>query len=292
MKRPRHAASSADEPRLPEDYLEPLVRALSDVAVLAGIRVEELQPVAFQLALYFGVRRDADTAAALGGVYERLVREVTLEARTLLLEDLAAAVAGGATSVLALLPVLQRETSAALVRSAALTFATRMSSSREDPLAGPRAVRALLDHAEHDAARAGLVGALLALGDARVRPHLAGAWRALSPDAASALLALPRSHASRLEAEWLLDWLEDAEPATFKAVAASLAALPDAGRGRVLELERRLPSGAEGDALEVTRAWDRAELGEQLAERLRSLARRADDPAAFDAVFASWGVSR
>ena len=38
-------------------------------------------PVAFQLALYFGVRRDADTAAALGGVYERLVRDVTLEAR-------------------------------------------------------------------------------------------------------------------------------------------------------------------------------------------------------------------
>ena len=288
MKRSRHSEKDS----LPGDYLEPLVRALSEPAVLAGIRVDELQPVAFQLALYFGVRRDVDTAAVLAGVYERLVRDVTLEARGLLLDDLAAAVAGGATSVLALLPVLQRETSAALVRSAALTFATRMSASPEEPLAGPRALRALLDHAEHDAARAGLVGALLALGDARVQPLLAGTWRALAPGAAAALLALPRSLASRLEAEWLLDWLEDADPATFRAIAASLARLPADGRGRVLEVRRELPCGPDGDALEVTRAWDPAELGEQLAERLSSLARRADDTAAFDAVLAAWGVSR
>jgi hypothetical protein len=289
MKRSRRIP---DEPKRPDDYLEPLVRALGDPAVLAGIRVAELEPVAFQLALYFGVRRDADTAAALGGVYERLVRDVTLEARTQWLEDLAAAVAGGATSVLALLPVLQRETSAALVRSAALTFATRMSGTPEDPLAGPRALRSLLDHAEHDASRAGLVGALLALGDARVRPLLAGAWHTLTPGAASALLALPRAHASRLEAEWLLDWLEDADPATFEAVAASLARLPAAGRGRVLELARELPSGPDGDALTVQRAWDPAELGEVLAERFRSLARRSEAPAAFDAVLAAWGVPR
>jgi len=289
MKRSRRIP---DEPRLPEDYLEPLVRALGDPAVLAGIRVAELEPVAFQLALYFGVRRDADTGAALGGVYERLLRDVTLEARTQWLEDLAAAVVGGATSVLALLPVLQRDTSALLVRSAALTFATRMAATPDDPLAGPRALRALLDHAEHDASRAGLVGALLALGDARVRPLLAGAWHALPPGAASALLALPRSHASRLEAEWLLDWLEDADPATFRALAASLANLPAAGRGRVLELERELPSGEDGDALTVRRAWAPAELGELLAERFRSLARRSGDPAAFETVLAAWGVQR
>src|ERR1051325_9987359 len=110
--------SRSDKTTLPADYLEPLVRALTDPTVLARIRVEELQPVAFQLALYFGVRRDADTAAVLGGVYERLVSDVTAEARALLLDDLTGAVAGGATSVLALLPVLQRERDAALVRSA------------------------------------------------------------------------------------------------------------------------------------------------------------------------------
>ena len=74
MKRPR-----SDRRALPADYLEPLVSALGDPAVLAGIRPAELAPVAFQLALYFGMRRDAATAAALGGVYERLVSEVTVE---------------------------------------------------------------------------------------------------------------------------------------------------------------------------------------------------------------------
>src|SRR5258706_1572325 len=138
MKRARRARQT-----LSADYLEPLVRALGDPAVLAGIRVAELQAVAFQLALYFGVRRDAETAEVLGGVYERLVSDVTPEARALLLDDLAAAVAGGATSVLALLPVLQRERDAALVRSAAVAFATCMSAPPEDPLAGPRALRAL-----------------------------------------------------------------------------------------------------------------------------------------------------
>ena len=124
MKRPRTSA-----PSLPADYLEPLVRALADPNVLAGIRVAELQPVAFQLALYFGLRRDADTAAALGSVYERLVHEVPLAERAQLVEDLAAAVTGGASSVLALLPVLQREPDAGLVRDAAHVFATRMSAT-------------------------------------------------------------------------------------------------------------------------------------------------------------------
>ncbi|MEQ1833686.1 MAG: hypothetical protein ABL977_11580, partial [Candidatus Eisenbacteria bacterium] len=99
MPRPRPDKSS-----LPADYLEPLVAALADPAVLAGIRVEELEPVTFQLALYFGVRRDPATAAALGGVYERLVAEVAADDRAVLVQDLAAAVVSGASSVLALLP--------------------------------------------------------------------------------------------------------------------------------------------------------------------------------------------
>jgi hypothetical protein len=286
MKRPR-----TDKSTLPADYLEPLVSALADPVQLAAIRVAELQPVAFQLALYFGVRRDADTAAVLAGVYERLVRDVTGEERALLVDDLSAAVASGATSVLALLPVLQRETDAAIVRSAALTFATRMAATADAPLAGPRALRALLDHAELDGSRAGLVGALLALGDARVQPLLSGAWRALSPAAANALLALPRPLASVLEVEWLLDWLEDADPVTSQAIATSLARLPAEARGRVLELERELPLASAEDGFSVTRRWTSEELGQHLRERFTSLARRAAEPSALDEVLRAWGVA-
>src|SRR5262245_64914138 len=130
--------SRSDGRTLPADYLEPLVRALGDPAVLAGIRVAELAPVAFQLALYYGLRRDAATAAALGGVYERLVAEVTVEDRSALVAELAGALRGGASSALALVPVLQRERDAAVARAAALALASSLPAAPEDPIAGPR----------------------------------------------------------------------------------------------------------------------------------------------------------
>lgn len=264
---------------LKSDYLEPLVQALGDPAVLAGMRVEELQPVTFQLALYFGVRRDPATAAVLAEVHERLIGEVELAERTELVTDLVAAVVGGSTSVLALLPVLQREPDADLVRTAALVFATRMAPTAGDVLTGPRMLRTLLEHAEPDGVRAGLVGALLALGDARVAPFLDGAWRLLSDGAADALLALPRGMASRLEVEWLLAWLEDAAPGRFATVAGSLARLPADGGGVIVEVEREIPTGPNGDALALLREWTPQALAHELEVRFASLARRADGDA-------------
>ena len=270
--------SRSERRTLPADYLEPLVRALGDTSVLASIRREELGPVAFQLALYFGVRRDPDTASALGSVYDRLVADVTTAERSGLASELAAAVRGGATTALALLPLLQRERDAGVARDLALAFAT-----------GPRALRALLDHTEAGAVRAGIVGALLALGDARLRSLLDGTWRTLDPTDARALLALPRSLSSLLEVEWLLDWMEDADPTTFALLAGSLAAAAGAG-DHVLELERELPVPAGGESLTVLRQWTVAEAGARLAPRLRDLARRADRDGALDGVFAAWGV--
>ena len=291
MKRPR-----SDRSTLPADYLQPLVRALADPSTLAAVRREELEAVAFQLALYFGVRRDPETASALGGVYDRLVEECAVHDRSAFVDELAGAVRGGATTVLALLPVLQRERDAGVARAAASAFATLMPAEGGDPLAGPRALRALLDHAEPDGVRAGLVGALLALGDRRLEPLLDGAWRSLPAAAASALLALPRTWASLLEAEWLLHWMEDAEPSTFAARAGSLARLAADGGGRVLELERELPSpqgpaaGGRGEAVTILREWSTRELGERLAPRWHDLARRAGAPGAMAAVFEAWGV--
>jgi len=272
---------------LKSDYLEPLVTALGDATVLAGVRVEELQPIAYQLALYFGHRRDPATSAVLGEVYDRLLAEVERDARAELVTDLVAAITADSTSVLALLPVLQRETDADLVRTAALVFATRMAPTAGDVLTGPRMLRTLLDHAEPDGVRAGLVGALLALGDARVAPLLDGAWRVLSSEAATALLALTRGMATRLEVEWLLAWLEDAEPTRFAEVAASLARLPGEGGGMIVEVERELPAGPAGDSLALLREWTPAAPAQELAPRFESIARRAE-PDAFAPVRAAF----
>jgi len=266
------------------------VAALAEPAQLAGVRAHDLPALAFQLALHFGTQRYAGTGVVLGNVYERLAREVTPEDRAELVDDLAGAIGTRTTTVLALLPVLQHETDPAIVRSAAMAFATYLEPTPGEPLAGPRAIRALVDHADSDAIRAGLVGALLAIGDRRVRPLVDGLWRSLSPEAAALLLALPRPLASRLEVEWLLDWLEDADPATFAAIAASLARIPADGEGRVLELERELPAGTGGAAATVVSEWSVAETAAQLRERFESLARRAENPQAMAPALAAWGL--
>jgi hypothetical protein len=272
------------------DYLQPLVAALADPGVLAGIRVAELQPVAYQLALYFGLRREPATASALAGVYERLRRDGTVDDRRTLVRELAQAVRREATSVLALLPVLQHEREPALVRDAAFTFAARMPEASGEELSGPRAVRALLDHTESTAVRAGLIGALLAFGDRRIAPVLDGTWRALDAEGRDALLALPRERATLLEVEWLLGWLEDADPVSFAAVAASLAALPAQGGGRVQDLRHELPVRGEADTVTVLCDWSVEEAGERFAARIHDLARRAAEPGALDGVRRAWGV--
>jgi hypothetical protein len=50
-----------------------------------------------------------------------------------------------------------------------------------------------------------------------------------SPDAVAALLSLERER-EPARGQWLLDWMEDAEPATFAAIARSLARLASEGR--------------------------------------------------------------
>ena len=274
----------------PADYLQPLVAALGDPAVLAGMRVAELQPVAYQLALYFGLRREPAIAAALAGVYERLRRDGTEEARRTLVEELAAAVRGGASSVLALLPVLQHERDPRLVREAAFTFATRMPAADGDLIAGPRAVRALLDHTEVSAVRAGLLAALLGLGDRRVAPLLDGTWRLLDADGREALIGIPREHATLLEVDWLFGWLEDVDPAGFAAVAASLAGLAESSGGRLLDLERELPATDEREGVSVLSEWSASEAGERLAPRVRDLERRVSSGGDLRVVRRAWGI--
>jgi hypothetical protein len=202
--------------------------------------------VAFQLALYFGVRRDPETASALGGVYDRLVAERSQGERRAFVEQVIAAVRGGASTVLALLPVLQREHDAGVARAAALAFATLLPAEAGDPLSGPRALRALLDHAEPDGVRAGLVGALLASGDrgapaARWRLALAHAGRGRGAARAAADVGEPAR--GRVAAR--LDGGRRAGDVRRDRRLAGAAGV--GGGGRVLELEHELPAGAVGD---------------------------------------------
>lgn len=273
---------------LPPDYLEPLVGALQDPAVVATIHPEELEAVAFQLALYFGLRREPETAAALGLVMERLVAESAPEERLALVEEIAATVRRDATSVLALLPVLQREREASVARAIGLAIATLTAPDGADPMTGPRTLRALLDHTEDPQVRAGLVGTLLALGDARVSPLLAGVWALLEPEARIALAALPRALASEAELDWWMTVAAEGDDAAL--IAGTLARLPVEGGGQVLALEREFPAGEGGEALSVLSDHEVSWHAQRLADALRALAARAGGESGA-ALLSAWGLS-
>ncbi len=295
--RPRRGAGrggrgAADEAPT-ADYVRPLVERGATPGAWDALDVDELLLVAFQLALYVGTTGDAEAGSSLGTAYDRLQGVSSSDEGMELLERLVEAVRAESTSVLALLPFVQRERDALVVQAAATSFASLLPRSDDDPMTGPRTVRALIDHAEEESVRVGLLAGLLALGDRRVLPLLRGAWRALGPEGRESLARTSLPFATASVAEFWLDWLEDADPADVPFVADALARLPAQSGGRVLDLVRRFPEQGPDDEpeIEVVGEWTVSEFAERLAPRLADLERRGLTPAALTVVRTAWRVS-
>lgn len=262
------------------------------------LRWESLDPddlllIAFQQALYYGANHDADAGASLGALYAHLVGRVTIEERLELLERIGAAVQGGATSVLSMLPFLQRESDPQVAQMAAVSFASLMPLTDGDPMTGPRTLRTLFEHSEDEAVRIGLLAGLLALGDRRVASFLTGAWAALTPEGQISLTRAPQPFVSALWIEFLVDRLAETEAgsAVADALVARLLRLPQEGERRVLDLERKFPEHAPDDRPEITLVgeWGLGDYGVRLAERLTAAAAaHPGEPMA--ALRTAWGI--
>ncbi len=274
------------------DYVRPLVERGAQPGAWDALDTDELLLVVFQLALYYGATREPEAGTSLATAYERLAVAAPAGERMELLERLAEAVRAGSTSVVALLPFVQREPDSTVVQAAATSFASLLPLTGDDPMTGPRTVRALIEHAEDEPVRVGLIAGLLALGDRRVLPLLRGAWRALTPEGRESLTRTGLPFATASVAEFWLDWLEDADPAESHLVADALARLPGQSGGRVLDLERRFPENAPGDAPEIAviGEWTTRAYAERMAPRLADLERRGLAPAALAEVRSAWGV--
>lgn len=225
----------------------------------------------------------------------RLVERVGEAERLELLERVSAAVEAGGASVLALLPFLQHEPSPAGVAPAALAFATLMPLTGGDEMTGPRTLVRMAEDAEAEGTCVGLLGGLLQLGDARVSPLVRPVWRQLT-SAARVRLAQLRAPSQVVFAsvvEFWLEALEDADEATFTAVASALQRLPaEAEPRRVLDVVRKFPAHAADDRDEIVILADRsiAEQGSRMAARLRDLASRENAPKRLPEVMRAWGI--
>ncbi|MEO5988241.1 MAG: hypothetical protein ABIU54_13585 [Candidatus Eisenbacteria bacterium] len=296
-----HAGGARRSPTRPSpdrapsgDYLRHLVEMGRDPSRWESLDPDALSLIAFQQALYYGANHDPEAGASLGALYAYLVERVTVQERLELLERIGEAVQSEATSVLSMLPFLQRETDPQVAQMAAVSFASLMPLTDDDRLTGPRTLRSLFEHSDEEAVRVGLLAGLLALGDRAVQPLLAGTWGALSPEGQVALVRAPQPFVSVLLVEFLVSALEESAAGIASEIASRLVALASEGEGRVLDLERKFPENAPDERPEIALLgeWSASEFGTRMAARLLERAARTDAPVDLDAAMRAWSIPR
>ena len=288
------AATPAGDPGAAR-WLQELSAIARDPSRWPALDEDSLLLIAFQQCLYFAHTRDPEAASALAELYPHVASRVGTAERLELLDRVTAAVEEGETPVLALLPFLQHELDPAAVALAATAFATLAPLDGGDELSGPRALVRMAELAEDDRTRAGLLGALLQLGDRRVLPLVREGWRALPPAARACLgsLRAPSPLAFASVVEFWLEALADEDPAAADVAALALARVPaEADPPRVLDVHRKFPANAPDQRDEITIVADEtlAQHAARIEPRLRELETRTGAAVRLAAVRSAWGL--
>lgn len=182
-----------------------------------------------QCALYGRSNDDLDHLDTVNALYTAFIELAMPPERLDTLGLVCALVEQGKTKSNALQPFVYMEDDLGVISVAARELVHLYETDDdEDGLGGARFVRQLVDEAEDDTQRAGLLRGLLLTGDPRVAPLLTEAWRLLgfggqqrlAGSLASASLV---GHANPLMAAFLSEWLRSAEGAERDFVMAALA---------------------------------------------------------------------
>lgn len=243
------------------------------VTALARLAVERLHPA---------VRRQVVLQVARA--IERLHREHEIHE--------------GAGYTNGLLPFLVEDHDPSVVAAAACEMAILLPLEEGDPMSGPRYVQSFIDEIARDDARAGIIAGLLSLGDKRVDPLVARAWRRLGDEGRQSLALLIQAvHGLPVgTVKFLLDWLEDEsadrETPSFGMVAATMArAGLHAADSGVVDVVRAFPviAAPEGRPFRIVRTWSRDELQPILRRRLERLASPDEPSELIASVLRCWG---
>jgi hypothetical protein len=257
-----------------------------------GLEPGLLRHLLFYACLTYGIDPDDERVPRVTALARLAVARLEPSARREVVIELARAVErlhrdhdirDGAGYTNGLLPLLVEEREPSVVAAAACEMAILLPLEHGDPMSGPRYVASLVDAIDCDDSRAGIVGGLLSLGDARVGPLVAGAWRRLGLDGRQSLALLVQATHGLAVATmtFLLDWLdeeaEDPDSPSFGIVAATVgrAGLHAADHG-LAEVVRAFPVTAapEGLPFRVTRTWTRGQFIAVIGPRLDRLAAR------------------
>jgi hypothetical protein len=257
-----------------------------------------LQEYAPRLCHMLGNPGGEHVIASMDMMYATMLAHLTREERLALLVELAVSLPIGEESARALTPFITRESDVGVISSAAIDVAMLMPPSEDKPLAGPAYLAELAMHAEiGEAARVGLVQALLLLGDRRVQPFIERVWQLLTPEQRTSVTHARSGLAYASMIEFYMAQLDEEDEVLFGALAAALAQLPlqtlDGMKpDRVSDVERRFPSSMRDtqSPLMLKQEWSVAEYGGVIADKLRALAARESEPKILPLVMYIWGI--
>lgn len=288
--------------------LDQLDRLLARPADWPELEPDLLRHLLFYQCLSYGINPDDDEVPRVTALARLAVERLHPAIRRQVVLQVARAVErlhreheirDGAGYTNGLLPFLVEDHDPSVVAAAACEMAILLPLEDGDPMSGPRYVRSFIAEIARDDSRAGIIAGLLSLGDKRVDPLVARAWRDLGDEGRQSLALLIQAvhglHAGTVK--FLLDWLEDeaASPGTpsFGMVAATMArAGLHAADSGVVDVVRAFPviAAPEGKPFRVVRTWSREELRPILRRRLERLA-AADPPSELIAsVLRCWGL--
>lgn len=224
-------AAETEETMDPDDerFVQQVLRAIE-----LGENLEELglaQDGAYQrwlidqCALYGSLDEDdLERLETLHALYEAYTHLSTPRERLETLGIVCGLVEGGRTTSSALMPFIYMEDDLTVLSASGQALARLFEDETDtDGLGGARFVRRLVDEAEDDKQRVGLLRGLLLTGDIRIEPLLTGTWHLLGFGGQQRLAQSLGSAANPLVVEFLTDWLQSAEGPEFEFVQTALS---------------------------------------------------------------------
>lgn len=298
--------------RNPEDSapsLDELDALLADRSAWAGLDPDRLRHLLFYQCLSYGIDPADDVIprvmelarVAVERLHPAVRRQVVVQvARAVERIHREHSIRDGAGCTNGLVPFLVEDPDPSVVSTATCEMAILLPLEDDDPLTGPKYVASLIDEVGRDDSRAGVIAGLLLLGDERVEPLVAGAWRKLGDEGRQTLALLIQGFRGlhTMTVRFLLDWLEGeaAHPdsPSFGVVAATMArAGGHAAEHGVVEVVRAFPvtDSPEGEPFRVVREWPAAEFLPTISDRLARLAAGGRPPELVRSVLRHWGMT-
>ncbi|MHB8870620.1 MAG: hypothetical protein ACYC6T_17665 [Thermoleophilia bacterium] len=178
-----------------------------------------------QCARHGRADEDLDRLETLLALYEAFTRLASPSERLQALGTLCGLIENGETGSWALQPFIYMEDDLEVLSAAARDLVRLYEADEDDGLGGARFVRGLVDEAEDDIQRVGLLRGLLLAGDTRSEPLLRDTWRLLGFRGQQRLAESLPAAANPLTVAFLSAWLVSAEGAERSFVETALSSV-------------------------------------------------------------------